>query len=401
MANLAKSQHIDSKNQRDILKAQEAYEQVPYCQEYRGLKNIGDVLSVLASFCSWHTQAFGLGFLTFMWLSGFLNTAVAMYMGVALGVVGSSIIEALKRIISKLFFKNYFDSKKDTSLKLGASIVLVLAASIGLSFYASLYIPNMVVDAPKLADITRMEASFDKDITELQTERNTYRKNREYKGKLRSKDANTVLLFNEKIEALKKEKKAALKTAKASNKELVNNWVTENNDNGLSIGWFMVLLEILCIGGIAFHWHYKSIARLDGSPAPEPTPPLNKQPKRKGFKSTSTKDLNNQQEVGEPAEQSHDNCLTTNATEKTDSSTIVDLEAVEIFDNDTVDKIKRLKDAISKNYERSFTSKAEETRANNFRKAKERAVVLEDEYGIVSWFSSGSKKVHFSTLQTA
>ncbi|WMX17464.1 hypothetical protein [Aureispira sp. CCB-E] len=410
MENLAKSQRIDSKNQRDINRAHAAFCEVPFCQEYRGLKRMGNMISIIASAFSWNTQVFGIGFLAFLWLSSFLDTKVAIFMAGALGVLGATVLEISKRIIARLFFKNYYNESQDTSIKLGSSIGLVVALSVGLSFYASLFIPNMVVEAPPLASINEIQTPFDADIKELQQERDKYRKNREYRGKLRSEEAAVVLEFNQKIQTLKNEKKAAVKMAKADNKQLVNTWVTENNDVGLSIGWFMILLELLCVGGIAFNWYCENQTRFDGSPAPEPSTPLNKG-KRKGLNTTLTKKetTTRQKSTEEPTEAEHagDNSQTTTPIAVIDLNVfkqkkrIISLDDIDFIDNDDVDTIKRLKDAIAKNYKRSFTSKTQETKANNYNKAMERCVLLQEKYGIESHFDPENEKVTFKNLETA
>lgn len=411
MTNLAKSQTNDFKNQRDINKAHTAFNDVPYCEEYRGLKRMGNTISVIASAFSWNTQVFGIGFLAFLWLSSFLDTKVALFFGGVFGFVGASVLEFAKRIISRLFFKGFYNEQKDTSLKLGSSIVVVVALSIGLSFYASLYIPNMVVDAPPLANIEEIKASFDVDVKDLQVERDKFRKSREYMGKLRKEEAAIVLEFNNKIEQLKTEKKEAIKTVKAENKALVSAWVTENNDVGFSIGWFMVLLEIFCIGGIAFNWHYQSKIRFDASPSPitSTEPPTTRKEERKGFKTTSKDNLNKERQVisneATEAEHSHDNCQTITTEKEADSPTgktkVTDLEYMEVVSNAAVDDIKRLKDAIGKNYKRSFTSANVDVRERNYDKAMNRCLSLQEKYGIECVFDVKTQKVSFKTLQAA
>lgn len=404
MQNLAKNQRIELKNKRDIDQANAAFDDVPYCQEYRGLKRIGNAVSIIASAFSWNTQVFGIGFLAFLWLSSFLDTKVAFFIAGCLGVLGATVLEVSKRIISRLFFKSAYNDKQDTSIKLGASITLVVALSIGLSFYASLYIPNMVVDAPPLAKLNEVKASFDLDIKELQSERDTYRENRLYLGKLRSEEAAVVLEFNNKIEALKADKKAAIKATKADNKQLVNAWVTENNDVGWSIGWFMIILEILCVGGIAFNWHYQSQTRLYGSPSPAPSIPPTKKQEREGLNTTSTENLNeNRQEaetVSTGAEHAADNCLTKGLVFER-KKRIISLTDIDFVDNDDVDTVKRLKDAISKNFKRAFTSRAHETRETNYNKAMDRIVLLQEKYGIETHLDYESQKATFENLQTA
>jgi hypothetical protein len=403
MINNSEKQLNTPKNQRDINNAHLVFNEVPFCQEYRVLKKTGNLVSFVGSFCSWNTQAFGIGFLSFLWLSSFLNTSIAIYGGIAFGLIGATVLEVVKRIISRLFFKSYYNEEKETSVRLGVSIVTIISLSIGLSFYASLYIPNMVVEAPILVESIEISAPFDTDISELQKERDKYRKNREYLGKLRTEEAAIVLDYNNQIKDLKTARNEALKVLKEGNTALVNDWVTQNNDAGVSIGWFMILLEILCIGGIAFNWYCESETRYDG--APNPNKPTSKTNRQLSDRQVVVEESTVVEEPTEEAGHSADNCQTVDIAlgfTKAKKRKVVSLERMQVVDNNTVDHIKRLKDSLSKNYKRSFTSKSNATRIANYDKAMQRCIELQEDYGIESIFDKENQRVGFSnTVETA
>lgn len=398
MTNNAKNNDLLAKIRREAQKGQEIYKERPYCEENRPLKNVAVLVYYTCSFFSWITQLYGLWYLSFLWLSSFLYTQVALWLAVALALIAATVVEVVKNIIVHRFFKSYFNSEKDVSIPLGFGMVGMFAISLGLSFYASLYIPNVITEAPTLTDVSKIEKEFDAHLEDLKNERNTFRENRLYLGKLASKDASVVHDYNKKIKVEKEAKQKALEAAQEKNNVLVSDWATANNSAGLKIGWFMVLLECLLIPAVAYYYYFYWLAYYENPPS-GPVPSGHK-------KRTQHINLDDDDEDAGHIADNHDSGQTRDSTgldldSSTSSTGITDVEYVEVMDNDKVDLVKRVKDAISKNYQRSFTSSTPEARKANSEKLKERAEYLKKEFGIKCHFDDTNKKVLFSNTKTA
>lgn len=397
MQNESKELTIKLKNERITRKAIEKFKPVPFCQEYKPVANVASSATWLSNLFSFSTQWFGIWFLTFLFLQSKLPTWLAMFLSVTVGFSGALGIEALKRVLSGRFLKKLF--WEGFSVSLGAVNAVVVVLSIGLSFFASLFIPNLVTEKPQLADVAALKSEYDQQITDKKNERDTYRENRLYLGKLRKEEAAQVVEYNKEIDAIIAAKAAASKAMATENNKTIANWVESNNDYGLVLGFAMAVFELIFWIAISWVWYYDYRVAIEAGHTPSsPTPPTYSK-KREGL---NKKDEIEDVEIIEGVEESE----IVNKTGETgengaaggDYHTIYSYERMYEDDNK---EVKRLKDLISKSYQRSFSSAKASTRRANRQKSKNLAEELAVSFGMEANFNHLDKRVLFSHLQEA
>ncbi|WP_299368364.1 hypothetical protein [Winogradskyella sp.] len=156
----------------------------------------------------------------------------------------------------------------------GVLFAVTAAVSIYISVEGAKLLPHLIIADPVLTAVvekstTAVDQQYNQRISDLKTERETYRKNRLWKGRLASKDAKKVQYYNNLIIDLEREKQEAInavidqnnKAHQAALAQLEQDKITvvEKRSN-LSTKFiivacvFEVLLVLCCLG----NWSYKS-----------------------------------------------------------------------------------------------------------------------------------------------
>ena len=150
--------------------------------------------------------------------------------------------------------------------------LVTLAASIYIAVEGAKILPDLLVyDAvqvqPKQESPAAIHADYDGRIAALTTERDTYRGNRLWKGRLRSEDAAIIEQYNEDIKVVQSEKDAALAELKEENKlartkafkvfeERSEQVKVERADLGRQLVIAAIGFELLFVISMCFSWWY-------------------------------------------------------------------------------------------------------------------------------------------------
>ncbi len=331
-------------------------------------------------------------------MGGFASFTVAATIALGLALSLALCLEVLKRIIAKVTFKRYF--KKSPWLLPFSALLGFIALSVGLSFYASLHIPSKLAALPALEDLSTVQAVFDAQIIEIQKERDLYRTNRLYKNRLASEDAKEIKQFNQEIKALRKQANATMEQVKLSNQTKLSNWEAQNTGLGYILGYISLGLELIFILSMAYQYRYIWDCYLENSPAPE-DPNGTKKKQQNGSEESPEEFVQNPTQR-QPQNLSNQSLTILDKEETTNSDNPKQTtKIIKIADNETIEEIRRIKDRLSKNWERSFTSKGLKTRQRNLKQAKFWAKHLETQFHIQASLDAENRKVHFQTLKTA
>lgn len=180
-------------------------------------------------------------------------------------------IEAIKRTSTNDVMQGIFQYKEiERFPAILASIAI--ASSIFISIEGAKILPDLLIsDAHKGLAILKSEATAEKDfnnrIAALTQERDKFRENRLYKGRLASKDANIIEKYNEDIKELGLQKDAAKKAIVKANaaalehqqtmfeksKDLVQ---TERKKLGKQLVMAAIGFEVLFLLSMCFSWWY-------------------------------------------------------------------------------------------------------------------------------------------------
>ncbi len=396
----------EQQKEKMVQKAAIIYEDVDYSQEWRLAYSLSVLLSWMANSYSFATQSFAIGWLVFLWVSSFVSLTVAAIVAIVSACILALSLELLKRLVAKVTFKRWF--KKRAMLLPSLALLSFISLSVLLSFYASLHLPSKLASLPKMEDISSINSSFNLQIEEFQKERDTYRINRLYKNRLASKDAKVIKQYNDDIKLLRSQYSKTVEEAKASNQLALYSWEKENVGLGYILGYIALGLELLFLLSLAYQYRYIWDCYLENAPTPSDPQPTNSKTRKKEVLS-NTEELAPkaaQREGGNVNENSSNHCLTILDSEKETGSDskdklVINNKIIQIADNETIEEIRKIKDRLSKNWERAFTSKGLETRQRNLKQAQFWAKHLEVQYRIRVEFDSENRKVHFQTIKTA
>ena len=187
-------------------------------------------------------------------------------------------IEAIKRESSNDVMKGIFQYKEVEKFPALLALITV-SASIYISVEGAKILPNFLVsDAIETSAILKspdaINADFAARITDKETERNQYRKNRTWKSRLASKDALVIKQYNEDIKVLQSQKDEALKALNTTNeaakvslntdyKKEVERVKIKRKKLSKQLVITAVTFEVLFLLSLCFSWWYHSECRKE------------------------------------------------------------------------------------------------------------------------------------------
>ncbi|WMX12416.1 hypothetical protein [Aureispira sp. CCB-E] len=221
-----------------------------------------DGMSVIAQLASLTTA--------FMMLS-YLFVGVHIIARVACSAVLVLAIEAIKREATNDVMKGIFQYKEVEKFPALLALITV-SASIYISVEGAKILPDFFI-----SDAVEMQASiqssdaihsdFAARIADKEAERNQYRENRTWKGRLASKDALVIQEYNEDIKALQMEKDEALKALNEANQSAqiaattayqneLERVQVQRQELGKQLVITAVVFEVLFLLSLCFSWWY-------------------------------------------------------------------------------------------------------------------------------------------------
>lgn len=146
-----------------------------------------------------------------------INLIVRIILAAALVLM----IEVIKRESTDDVMKGIFQYKEVERFPAVLAIVAVCSSIYisveGAKILPSLLISDAVREAPILKTPDSIESNYQKRIADLESERDTYRKNRLWKGRLARKDSKVIQDYNQLIQNLEAEKQVALASLSSNN----------------------------------------------------------------------------------------------------------------------------------------------------------------------------------------
>lgn len=180
-------------------------------------------------------------------------------------------IEVIKRLSTNDVMQGIFQYK---NVELFPAIlgIATLTASIYIAVEGAKILPSLLVfdavqEQAKQESPDGINEDYNGRITDLTTERNTYRENRLWKGRLRSEDAAIVEQYNEDIKAIQIQKEEALANLTTENKaartmafkvfeERSAQVKVERADLGKQLVIAAIGFELLFVFSMCFSWWY-------------------------------------------------------------------------------------------------------------------------------------------------
>lgn len=292
-------------------------------------------MSVIAQFASLTTA--------FTMLS-YLFVGINIIARVACSAALVLMIEAIKRESTNDVMKGAFQYKEVEKFPALLALITV-SASIYISVEGAKILPSFfITDAVEVSAIIKspdaINADFGARIADKETERNQYRKNRLWKGRLSSKDSKVIKEYNEDIKVLQAQKDEALKALNEANQSAkatisaayqseVESVKTERQELGKQLVITAVTFEVLFIISLCFSWWYHTECRKEkekGGTTEVLTQPIEKETKgtTEVHKSTTEVPTETTEVTGSPRQQKKPSFIdyeevneTTEVTERT------------------------------------------------------------------------------------
>jgi hypothetical protein len=226
-------------------------------------------MSVIAQFASLTTA--------FTMLS-YLFVGINIIARVACSAALVLMIEAIKRESTNDVMKGVFQYKEVEKFPALLALITVSASIYisveGAKILPSFFISDAVEVSAKIKSPDAINEDFAARIADKETERNQYRKNRTWKGRLASKDALVIKQYNEDIKALQMQKDEALKVLAATNqaaKTSVNTGfqkevevvTIQRQELGKQLVVTAVVFEVLFLLSLCFSWWYHTECRKE------------------------------------------------------------------------------------------------------------------------------------------
>lgn len=161
---------------------------------------------------------------------------------------------------------------------------IAIAVSLFISVEGAKILPQHLLPYPELATTTNLtnetaiKSDYNKAIAAIAKERDQYRADRKWQGRLASKDAAEIKKFNSRLAKLEAEKKAALQAAAQENKQLLEAAQNAHISSSIEIdqkreylGRLLVYvaagLELLFLFSLTFSWWYYSECAKEMEPS--------------------------------------------------------------------------------------------------------------------------------------
>lgn len=180
-------------------------------------------------------------------------------------------IEVIKRLSTNDAMQGLFQYKKvepfAAVLGLATLTVSIYIAIEGAKILPSLLVDDAIQEQPKQVEPDAINEDYDGRIAALTLERDTYRENRLWRGRLRSEDAAIIEQYNEDIQVVQAQKDAALVELKTENKaardqafqvfqERSDAVKVERADLGRQLVTAAIGFEVLFVLSMCFSWWY-------------------------------------------------------------------------------------------------------------------------------------------------
>ena len=292
-------------------------------------------MSVIAQFASLTTA--------FTMLS-YLFVGINLIARVACAAALVLMIEAIKRESTNDVMKGAFQYKEIEKFPALLAVITV-CASIYISVEGAKILPSFfIADAVETSVILKSSDAINSDfaarIADKEAERNQYRKNRLWQGRLSSKDSKVIKEYNEDIKALQGQKDEALRALNEANQRTkaavsatyqteVERVTKERQELGKQLVITAVTFEVLFLLSLCFSWWYHTECRKEkekGGTTEVSTQSVEKEQKRttEVHKGTTEVHLETTEVTGSPRQQKKPSFIdyeevneTTEVTEKT------------------------------------------------------------------------------------
>lgn len=180
-------------------------------------------------------------------------------------------IELIKRESTNDVMKGIFQYKEVERFPALLALIAVSASiyiSIeGAKILPSFFIADAIQESPVLKTPDAINNDFNSRIANIETERNNYRNNRLWRGRLKSSDAAIVEQYNEDIKALQAQKDEALKLLNEYNEAAKSSVLISNqtaievvSKNRIELSKQLVItaitFEVLFLFSLCFSWWY-------------------------------------------------------------------------------------------------------------------------------------------------
>lgn len=226
-------------------------------------------MSVIAQFASLTTA--------FTMLS-YLFVGINLIARIACAAALVLMIEAIKRESTNDVMKGAFQYKEVEKFPALLAVITV-CASIYISVEGAKILPSFfIADAVEMSATIKspdaINADFAARITDKETERNQYRKNRLWQGRLSSKDSKVIKEYNEDIKVLQAQKDEALRALNEANQRTkaaisatyqteVKRVTKERQILGKQLVITAVTFEVLFLLSLCFSWWYHTECRKE------------------------------------------------------------------------------------------------------------------------------------------
>lgn len=226
-------------------------------------------MSVIAQFASL-TTAFTM--LSYLFVGIHLIARVACSAALVL------MIEAIKRESTNDVMKGVFQYKEVEKFPALLALITVSASIYisveGAKILPSFFITDAVEVSARIKSLDPINEDFAARIADKETERNQYRENRTWKGRLASKDAIVVQEYNEDIKALQMQKDAALQALNEVNQSAkarinttyqkeVEAVTIQRQELGKQLVITAIVFEVLFLLSLCFSWWYHTECRKE------------------------------------------------------------------------------------------------------------------------------------------
>lgn len=249
----------------------------PFSQRWKQTNNAGVVLSYLCNILSGLTALTIITFLVYQGLRPTLGLIPAITASALLSVSVVAASEVIKRHSLNNFLRNLIQFKQ-FSFPLFAFVLSACSVSVLTSFYGAKQIPQLAttLSKPKNAELKTAVVDLEKQITELQKEKQEYFENNKKPNnfggyRLSSKYMSTYNNMISDISTLKQTKTLVLEDARELALVREKTIKKENTKLSQTLGYFALgveLIFILSILGVWFYYWNSYKERLSSQPTP-------------------------------------------------------------------------------------------------------------------------------------
>lgn len=242
-----KEQSIQLAEERLRMKLTEELEVIkqPYSKSRRPYYKSAIALSHLGNFYSFLTGAFCGGFLLVSTM-GFLPPILAIVLAGIGGIIGAGLLEYGKRVANNRFwFYATFLQRFDLSGIV--AVAILMAISIGSSFYTATLLPSTFTAPPPMADVDSVKNYYDKQLAEKKALAKDITEKGLWKGTITGPLQLTLKALQGNMSELETKRDSAIAAANIKNETTLLLHNAETSNKGWVLGWVTLGSELLFV----------------------------------------------------------------------------------------------------------------------------------------------------------